>query len=317
MRNNIKQHYADLSLLLVTAIWGTTFVIVQNAISFLPPFTFNAVRFLLAGVMMALPVFLTFKHKKINFKRSTLFSGMLLGVFLFIGYGFQTIGLVYTTSSKAAFITGLSVILVPITGFVLFKHKPRFIIWISSVLSVFGLYMITMTGGGSFNLGDFFVLICAVGFAFHILTTGKFSATHDALHLTIVQIMTVGVLSALSALILEDWVRTLNPAYIFQFDVILALLVTAIFATAIAFFIQTKVQKYTSAARVAIIFAFEPVFAALTAFLFAGEQLTVAAGVGFFFIFAAMILAELPSKKETLASGSTELYPAKTKDRIS
>ncbi|GAA0348140.1 DMT family transporter [Bacillus carboniphilus] len=295
---NSKNRLADVWLLLVAFIWGTTFVIVQNAIAFLPPFTFNGVRFLLAGIVMLIPVLLKFRLKKIENKKTVLFSGMIMGAFLFIGYGFQTIGLVYTTSSKAAFITGLSVVLVPLFSLLLFKQLPRLIVWISCLLSISGLYMMTMAGGEGFNLGDFFVLICAFGFALHIIVTGKFSSTLDATLLTIVQIFTVGILSMGTAFFLEDWQKALNPTYIFQPDVIFALFVTALLATALAFFIQTKVQRYTSATRVAIIFAFEPVFAALTSFIALGETLSLAAGLGSLLIFSSMILAELPSKSK-------------------
>ncbi|MET3696051.1 EamA-like transporter family protein [Bacillus oleivorans] len=292
------QMTADIWLLFVAFIWGTTFVIVQNALSFLPPFTFNALRFLLAAIIMGIPVIFLFKNKPIKNKRGILLSGFIMGLFLYIGYGFQTIGLVYTTSSKAAFITGLSVVLVPIASLILFKQRPRLIVWIACLFSVTGLYMMTMTGGGSFNFGDSLVLICAFGFAFHIIVTGRFSAKLDAFLLTIVQIMTVGILSLLTALLLEDWQKAFQPAFIFQFDVILALLVTALLATSLAFFIQTNVQKYTSATRVAIIFAFEPIFAALTSYIVLKESLSAAAAIGCLFIFLSMILSELPTPKK-------------------
>ncbi|HWO76335.1 MAG TPA: DMT family transporter [Bacillus sp. (in: firmicutes)] len=293
-----SQWTADIWLLFVAFIWGTTFVIVQNALSFLPPFTFNALRFLLAGVIMVIPVYFLFKNRPVENKKSILLSGFIMGLFLYFGYGFQTIGLVYTTSSKAAFITGLSVVLVPLASLVLFKQKPRLMIWIACLLSVTGLYMMTMTGGSSFNYGDGLVLICAFGFAFHIIITGKFSVKLDAILLTIVQIVTVGILSLLTAFILEDWQKAFQPAYLFQFDVVLALFVTALLATALAFFIQTKVQKYTSAARVAIIFAFEPIFAALTSYVVLKESLSVSAAIGCLLIFLSMILSELPTPKK-------------------
>jgi drug/metabolite transporter (DMT)-like permease len=114
------------------------------------------------------------------------------------------------------------------------------------------------------------------------------------LALSVVQIAMVSVLSGISALIFEDWKRALNPAVILSAEVLSALLVTAVFATGAAFLIQTKFQKYTTATRVALIFAMEPVFAAITGYFWAGDRLSYSAAAGYLLIFAGMVIAELP-----------------------
>lgn len=152
-----KKYIADFTLLFVAFVWGTTFVVVQNAISFLQPHTFNAVRFFMAALLLSvwLVVFRRDEIKAIN--KKLLLSGMAIGFWLFIGYACQTIGLVYTTSSKAGFITGLSVVLVPLLSFFILKIKPGIYAIIGVCIATVGLYLLTMTGTAVLNIGDLLV----------------------------------------------------------------------------------------------------------------------------------------------------------------
>ena len=289
---------ADLLLLFVAFIWGATFVLVQNAIAILPPFTFNAVRFLLAGIpLLIILLFLRKKQGNASVDKKVVFAGTILGVWLFFGYGLQTLGLVYTTSSKAGFITGLSVVLVPIICFLWLKEKIHKQAIIGVSIATVGLYFLTMFDYLAFNIGDFFVLLCAVSFAVHIVLTGKFTKVYTAITLTTVQIFTVAILSMISSVLFEQpWL--LRAHDLLHTEVIFALLICAFLATTVAFFIQTHVQKFTSPTRVALIFAMEPVFAAITAYLWANERLSTFAVVGCIFIFVGMLLAEIPLKKK-------------------
>ncbi|MCM3664428.1 DMT family transporter [Mesobacillus subterraneus] len=289
--------FADLSLLFVALIWGATFVLVQSAISFLEPFSFNAVRFTAAAVLLGLWLIVFEKDQLKKLDKKLMLSGMMLGFWLFIGYAFQTLGLLYTTSSKAGFITGLSVVLVPLLMIGILKQRPGVNSITGVAAATLGLYLLTMSDVSSLNIGDGFVLICAAGFALHIVFTGKFSSSYPTLLLTTVQISTVAVLSAIFSVIFEDWKRVFNPEVIYSANVLVALLITSILATALAFFIQTNFQKHTTATRVALIFAMEPVFAAITAYFWASERLTYIALVGCSLIFAGMVFAELPSGK--------------------
>lgn len=289
--------FADLSLLFVALIWGATFVLVQNAISFLEPQAFNAVRFTMAAILLGLWLMFFEKNQLKKVDRKLILSGIMLGFFLFIGYAFQTLGLLYTTSSKAGFITGLSVVLVPLLMIGILKQRPSINSIVGVSAATAGLYLLTMSDVSSLNIGDGFVLICAAGFALHIVFTGKYSSSYPTLLLTTVQISTVAALSAVSSVLFEDWKRAFNPEVIFSANVMIALLVTSILATALAFFIQTNFQKHTTATRVALIFAMEPVFAAITAYFWAEERLTYSALVGCGLIFAGMVFAELPSGK--------------------
>jgi drug/metabolite transporter (DMT)-like permease len=290
---------ADLSLLFVAFIWGTTFVLVQNAIDTLPPLAFNALRFSIAAVCLSI-WYITIqkkKHQALKISLPLMISGFILGSLLFAGYAFQTIGLLYTTTSKAAFITGLSVVLVPIFSLLLFKQKPQLFPVIGMMLALIGLYLLTMINTFGIAIGDLLVLGCAIAFAFHIIYTGFYAKKHAALQLTVVQIATVALLSIIGSFFFENMNSVFTIEVLFNRDVIIAILITSLLATALAFFIQTTTQQYTTPTKVGIIFAMEPVFAALTAFAFTNESLGYAALIGCFLIFIGMILAELPAIK--------------------
>jgi drug/metabolite transporter (DMT)-like permease len=292
-----KPIFADISLLFVTFIWGTTFVLVQNAIGLLEPFSFNGIRFLAAALMLLLWLFI-FERKQLVFLNiRMLASGVFIGFWLFLGYATQTIGLLYTTTSKAGFITGLSVIFVPLFSMFLLKQFPSRNAVIGVSIATFGLFLLTMTDVSSLNIGDGFVFICAISFALQIIFTGKFSSKYPTLLLTVIQISTVAILSIISAFLFEDWKKSFNVEILLSKDVMIALIITSIFATALAFLIQTNFQKYTTATRVALIFAMEPVFAAIAGYYWAAERLSYSALFGCLLIFAGMIFAELPANK--------------------
>ncbi|HEY9577761.1 MAG TPA: DMT family transporter [Pseudobacillus sp.] len=286
---------AELSLLFVTLVWGVTFVVVQQAIELLPPLLFNGVRFLCAALLLF--AIILFRKETARLTAKTWKHGIILGICLAIGYAFQTIGLLYTTVSKTGFITGLSVVLVPLLSLALLKKKPSPGAALGSITAAAGLYLLTAGGAGGWNIGDFFVLICAFGFAFHIIFTDVYTQSSSALALTAVQIVTVAVLCFLGGFLLEDWQSALTASNLLNSAVWSALLITAFLATALAFFIQTTAQKHTTPTRVVLIFAMEPVFGALTAFFWIDERLAAAGLTGCAFIFTGMLLAELPIQK--------------------
>ncbi|WP_312096750.1 DMT family transporter [Niallia sp.] len=296
MKIHTSAKFADLSLLFVALIWGSTFVIVQNAITFLQPLIFNGIRFFLAALFLFLwlLIFKPSQLKQLNIH--CLKSGFILGICLFIGYAFQTIGLVYTTSAKAGFITGLSVVLVPLFMFLFLKQTLLINHIIGVVIATIGLYLLTISNAFLFNIGDFYVLICAIGFALQIILTGKYSKEHPTLLLTIVQLFTVSIFGIIGSFLFENPKANFKIDIIFQKEVIIALIITSVLATALAFLIQTSLQKYTNSTRVALIFATEPVFAAMTAYLFNNEQLTASATIGCVLILLGMIFSELPRK---------------------
>ncbi|MEW9670814.1 DMT family transporter [Ammoniphilus sp. 3BR4] len=288
-----KSVLADLSLLVVAFVWGTTFVIVQNAISTLPPHAFNAIRFFLASGLLFVLLLLFFREQLQALSKRMLASGIIIGVWLFGGYAFQTVGLLYTTSSKAGFITGLSIVLVPLFSLLLLKQRPKWPAVTGVLVATVGLYLLTLSDSLSLNKGDVLVFFCAICFALQIIFTGKYAPSYPAMALALIQIFTVSVLSAGASLLFENGQTFLNAEVLFQNHVLWALFITAGPATALAFLAQTICQRFTTPTRVALIFAMEPVFAALAAFIWTEEVLGIKALSGCLLIFIGMILSEL------------------------
>jgi len=301
-----KKRFSEIALLFVAFVWGSTFVVVQDAIQSLPPFIFNAVRFGLAGLFLLAVSFWKGAGGKGSVGKSVA-AGAILGCCLFIGYTFQTVGLLYTTPAKAGFITGLSVVMVPLLSVFFLKKRPGALSAAGSVFAGCGLYLLAAKDASGLSAGDLLVLICAVGFAFHIIITDRFAQQISPLLATTVQLLVVSAFSWIGAIFFENWKAALVPRTLFSPKTVFALFVTAFLATAAAFFIQTAAQRYTSPTRVALILTMEPVFAALTSFFWVHERLTPLAEFGCLFIFAGMVLAELPNvfkTKKALLAGS-------------
>lgn len=281
---------ADLALALCALIWGATFVVVKDALTFASVFSFNALRFSLAAIVMGAVYFSALRRSG----RRTLIAGALIGVFMFGGYAFQTLGLKFTTPSKAAFITGASVVMVPVILAIFWRRKISAWAWSGAVAAFFGLYLLTIPAAGfsSLNIGDFLVLGCAVMFAFHIILVAKYSPRHSVAALSFLQVATTAGLTALCLPVLSatNWEP---PRVEWSPDLIAALLITAVGATALCFSLQVWAQQYTSPTHTAILLSLEPVFAALTAVFVAHERLGARVLFGAVLVFIGILLAEL------------------------
>ncbi len=281
---------ADLALVVVTAIWGGTFVTVQDAVASYPVMTFLAIRFTLAALVFV-PILLrghslTLAAMIERAPRQILLPSLVIGLTLFAGYAFQTYGLRFTTPAKAGFITGISVVLVPIGSAIFLRRPPARPAVIGVILATGGLALLTLNDDLSIAPGDLLVLGCAVSFAAHILLMGRFAPRFEAVPLAAGQIAGVALLSWLTALLLDG-----PPAWPAP-NVWFAAGFTGIGATSFAFWVQALAQRFTSPTHTALIFASEPVFAALFSFLLIGEQLTVRALTGCGLILAGMLIAE-------------------------
>ena len=278
---------ADLALLAVAAIWGLTFTAVQRALDAAAPMSFLAARFTLAAVVLAL--FFPRRVFRINWRVVTVAA--LLGLWLTAGYAFQTVGLLYTTASKSAFITGLSVVLVPLLALAVSRALPRPGSLLAVLLAAGGLYLLTSPGAVGLNKGDLLTLGCAAAFALHIVTTERAAPRHDPLPLAFWQIVTTAAACALLMGFLETPRLPLTPW------TIAALAITGVFATALAFATQMWAQRRTSATHVAVIFTAEPVFAALFARFIQHEALGLTGLLGGLLILAGILLAQIPSRR--------------------
>lgn len=292
-----RKWLSDLGLLFVTFIWGSTFIVVQNAVNLMPPFAFNAWRFLAAAVVLgAAAGFIAIKNPK-AFNTQLIRHGLALGVLLFVGYGTQTLALLYTTSSKTAFITGLSVVLVPVLAWALLKNRPEKTAWFGAVIATLGLYFLSDLDGFAIQRGDALALMCAFAFGLHIVLTAKVTRDHSSLLLTAVQLVTVSLLNFLCGALFDGVRTTFSWQPFARGQVLFACLFTALFATALAYSLQTSLQRFTPPAHVAIIFLMEPVFAAATARVTAGETLSLSGKIGAVLILGGMLLSEWPAKK--------------------
>lgn len=271
---------AEILLLVVTFIWGATFVIVKQALNDASPLVFVAARFIVAGALL----FLFVGRGKPD--RKALIPAFILGVFLFLGFFFQTWGQEYTTPSKCAFITGFSVILVPLI--VALRGAPlRRASLIGAFLGLAGIYfLVSPSTIQGVNRGDVLTLAGAFGFAIYIVLVEVYARRFSFVDLAPAQILIVGVLALVGL--------PFDPGRKFHWTAGLAaaIAVTAVLATAFAFAVQNWAQKYVPAAHTALIFAFEPVFAALTSYAVLEERLGNRVLLGSALILAGMVVSE-------------------------
>ncbi len=289
---------AEIALALCAALWGATFVLIQRALDDSSVFVFLAVRFALAAVVLAAmhPSAL----REINGAVARV--GARLGFLLFSGFALQTAALLFTTASKTAFITGFSVVLVPILLALLYGSRIRAWAWIGAATALVGLYFLTvpeeagapgaLPGLGDVNRGDVLTFGCAVLFAFHIVLVGRHAPHHPVGALTWLQVAVSTVLFALAIPVVAamGWEA---PRLDGTARLSVALGVTAVGATAVAFTVQVWAQRHTTPARTVILFTLEPVVAAITSYVALGERLGVRAVLGAALILAGILVGEI------------------------
>lgn len=279
---------ADLVLVAITAVWGATFVVVKDALDQADPFTFLALRFAVGALVGTALAWRHLRHPNV------LRYGAFLGLFLFLGYAFQTVGLLHTTESRSAFITGLAVVLVPLVSILIFKRWPQVPSILGVLVAVGGLYV--LTGGlqastseeTSTFFGDLLTLGCAVSFAFHIALTERFAPRVPPLALVSVQLWVVSILSALTVPLgiipaRLDWSGSFLPAVLF----------TGVFASTVAIALQTWAQARTTAVRAALVFSLEPVFASAVSVGLGRETLGPREYLGGALLILAILVAEV------------------------
>lgn len=281
---------ADLALGFCTLIWGATFVLVRDALADISVVAYIAIRFALSAALMALIFWKSLRRLSLK----TAWAGAQIGIAMFGGYMFQTAGLKFTTPAKAAFITGMCVVLVPLMLAAFGRRRITGWIWTGAAAALAGLYFLTVPpeGLGALNRGDPIVFGCAVMFALHIIFIGRYVGDHSVGALAFLQVATTAVLSALALpfAAVAGWEQ---PRLTWNSTVIFAVLVTSIGSTVIGFSLQTWAQQHTSPSHTAILVSLEPVFAALTSWLLASEHFGARTLMGAGLILAGILLAEL------------------------
>ncbi|WP_017416074.1 DMT family transporter [Clostridium tunisiense] len=286
--------FADISLLLVAIIWGGGFIAVKDSLNVVTPFYQMALRFGISTILMYLVFYKRVKRiNKTQFK-----NGTIIGVFLFLGFAFQTVGINYTSAGKSAFLTAVYVVLVPFLQWVIMKRRPDNYSLIGALICLVGISLLTLQGGFSLGYGDSLTLICAFAFAGQILAIGKYVEMDDPLILTVVQLGIAAVLSLLVALFFEPIPIGMN------LRAMGSILYLAIFSTTLAFLIQNIAQKYTTSTHAAIILSLESFFGAVFSVLFFKEIFTLAMVLGCVLIFIAIVTTE--TKLEFLRKNKSE-----------
>jgi drug/metabolite transporter (DMT)-like permease len=279
---------AVIALLIITAIWGWSFVATKDAIAQMPVLNFLAIKFDIA----AFGLFII--HPSIIFRihRRCLWHGLILGLLLGAAYITQTFGLVKVSPSVSGFITGMGAVFTPVFLWLVLRRKISYLIWVAVGLALIGLGFLSLHGW-AFGTGELLTLVCSILFAFQIVGLGEWSQQHNPYELTLLQITTAAIMCQVAAV---PGGMTLPP----DLPTWNAVIILALPATAIAFFVQTWAQLLISPTFTAIILTMEPVFAGLFGVLLGGDRLTLRMVIGAICILAAMLIAQLRnSHKET------------------
>ena len=290
-----KKLAGSLLLLFTALIWGCAFVSQRIGMSYVEPLTFNSIRTFIGGLFLIpfIPVFCRNKPMlpKPGRERNLLLAGGLVcGLLLCLATNLQQIGIQYTSAGKAGFITSLYIVLVPCLGLFI-GQKVRFILWGAVLLAVCGLYMLCMGEKLEIERGDFYILLCALTFAFHILAVGYFATRTDGIKLSCLQFLISGGVGMVFMFLFETpHIQNIIACY-------LPILYAGIFSCGLAYTFQIIGQKYVSPSIASLLMSFEAVFAALSGWIILGEQLSPKELSGCLLMFCAVILAQLPERK--------------------
>jgi drug/metabolite transporter (DMT)-like permease len=290
---------SDLILVLAAVIWGFAFVAQRIGMDYVGPFTYNGVRFLL-GTLVLLPLLyirirkgnpLILQDRRSGVRKITA-GAIFTGLLLFSGVAFQQLGLQKTTAGKAGFITGLYVAFVPVVG-LFFSQKSRWYIWAGVLLSVTGLYFLSITQGFNLAPGDSLVIMCAFIFTFHVLFIGWLSPLMDSILLAVIQFSITTVINFAVAFTIE----TISLLKILEAWA--PICYGGILSVGVAYTLQIIVQKTTHPAYVSIILGLEAVFAAIGGILILHESMTLRMLAGCLLMLAGTILVQQQGKKHT------------------
>jgi drug/metabolite transporter (DMT)-like permease len=282
----VTRRQADLALLLATALWGTSFVAVKSALASATPLAFLAVRFGIAALALAPGT--SFRARPSG---PELRGGAMLGLLVAVGFMTQTAGLVITTPSRSAFIVAVSSVLAPVIALALVGERPNWLTVAALALATLGIYLLTAPDAGGLNRGDLLTLVCAACFGGQIVAVTKLTRRYDARRLVFMQVASTAVAAGVATVLFERPHIQWTPAFAG------ALAYTVLFASTICFLLQMRAQREMSSARAALIFCFEPLFAALTSWLVLGERLSLLQWSGGALILVGMVLAELPMSR--------------------
>ena len=286
-RSYLKTYKAELILLLVTFSWGLSFPLIKVSLNSISPFFFLSIRFFIT-VLLFFIIFRRSLDLSVFYNWS---KGIILGLFLFSGFAFQTIGLKYTTASKSAFITGTALIMIPFIQYFVLRSKPKPENIIGGILVMAGLYILSEAYFIVPNFGDLLTLICALSFAIHIVLLNKYSTGDNFYYLSFGMFLTMSVLSILFTFISEILIN--NELFIKPDPyLIFSLIYTSIVSTLISIILITKYQQETTPLRAGIIYNMESIFTVFFAFILLGEILNFNQIIGAFIMITGLMISE-------------------------
>lgn len=292
MKNKLR---GSAALLFATVIWGSAFIAQSVGMDYIGPFTFQTMRSVLAVPFLIVVVFAFERDLSVSVKKwldpKLWKAGLPCGIALFIAAGLQQMGIVHTSAGKAGFITAMYIVLVPILGIFL-RKKPPVTAWFSVILAVIGLYLLSCVGVTQVNIGDLYLLGCALGYAVQITLVDRMGSAVDGLRLNCVQSLFCGVFSGIIMFLTEEpVVSNIIACWI-------PLVYAGIFSLGIAFSLQIIGQKHLEPTSAALIMSLESVFAALFGWLLLHESMSASELWGCALVFGAVILSQIPEKKK-------------------
>lgn len=280
-----KSKLADISLIMVALLWGGGFIAVNDALDTVTPFYLMTMRMSFAAL-----TFLLLFPKLRGMNRTDLKYGFYAAVTMFLGFGFQTVGLQYTEVSKQGFLTATYVIFVPFLYWVIYRKMPQKKVFFASFVVLIGIALVGLTSDFTLGIGDTLTLCCAFFFALQIIVTAIGVEKVSPFKLAFLQFVFAAAMFAVSAVVIEPFPTRINGG------TWTAILYMSVFATFVCFLVQTVAQKHTSPARASIFLSLESVFAAILGVLMLGEELTPRKLLGFALIFASVLLVEIDFK---------------------
>lgn len=312
MKKNVR---ANILLTITALIWGTAFVAQVQGMDHVGPFTFIFARNIIAGIFLLLvikvmdmnrkgknnaetPVELENRKKQ---RRDELIGGFFCGTVLFVAMSLQQVGILDTTAGKAGFITSLYIVLVPVLGIFIGK-KVNLRVWVCVFIAAFGLYLLSVKGGFTLGRGDTFVLLCAFAYSLHILVIDYFSPKGDGVVISCVQFFVASVFSAIAMLLREQfvWSEVMAAA--------IPILYAAIMSSGVGYTLQIVAQKDTSPTIASLLMSLEAPFALVAGIILLAERPTLREYMGTIIMFAAIIIAQLPSKNQKIIEENVDIH---------
>ena len=287
----LKKLRGSLMLLTAAFIWGTAFVAQSKGMDYVAPFTYNAVRTLIGGVVLIPMVFLFGQksRRKVseNNNKISFIGGIICGLVLFAASSFQQLGISLTSAGKAGFITALYVVIVPVIS-IIFGQKSSLKMWLCAFTAIIGFYLLCIKEGFRLSKGDLYVLICAVFYSVHIIVIDHFNSKGaEPVKMSCVQFFTAGSIMMICMFIFES--PALSAVWAAKYTILYA----GVMSCGVAYTLQIIGQKYTESTAAALIMSLESVFAALAGWIILSEHMSMKEFAGCILVFAAVVFSQL------------------------